>query len=152
MAILADLNLTHLIMAGKRDTLTGRHNAASTFVDATFTGNTAATVGVRETVIMESAIKSAVGQQMRDWTVILSPGEQQRLGIARVLYHRPAVAFMDECTSAVSEEAERQAYALLRRAGVTAVSVGHRASLRGLHERVLTLEGPPSGDWEITHL
>lgn len=88
-------------------------------------------------------------QQRRDWASILSIGEQQRLGIARVLYHRPALAFLDESTSAVTEAAEKEAYRLMREAGITLVTVGHRSSLKALHERVLSLEGAPNGRWEI---
>lgn len=85
----------------------------------------------------------------RDWASILSIGEQQRLGIARVLYHRPALAFLDESTSAISETAERKAYALMKSAGVTVVAVGHRSSLRVLHERTLSLDGAPEGGWAL---
>ncbi|CAM9967263.1 unnamed protein product, partial [Ectocarpus fasciculatus] len=88
----------------------------------------------------------------RDWASILSIGEQQRLGIARVLYHRPSLAFLDEAMSAVTEEAERDAYGLMRAAGVTVVAIGHRTSLRSLHERVLALRGAPDGTWEILEI
>ncbi|CAN0515444.1 unnamed protein product, partial [Ectocarpus sp. 8 AP-2014] len=87
-----------------------------------------------------------------DWASILSIGEQQRLAIARVLYHRPALAFLDEAMSAVTEEAERDAYGLMRAAGVTVVAIGHRTSLRSLHERVLALRGAPDGTWEISEM
>ena len=91
-------------------------------------------------------------QKQRDWASILSIGEQQRLGIARVLYHRPALAFLDECTSAVTEEAEKHAYELMKAVGVTVVAVGHRTSLRALHERELSLGGAPEGGWEVARL
>lgn len=88
--------------------------------------------------------------EQRDWASILSIGEQQRLGVARVLYHRPALAFLDESTSAVTEDAEKQAYRLMRAAGVTIVAIGHRSSLHALHERVLRLRGAPDGAWELS--
>lgn len=115
--------------------------------------------GARSTARGESAPSSPASvfpnwqhSRVRDWAVILSPGEQQRLGVARVLYHRPALAFFDESTSAVAEVMERRIYELLEREGVTVVSVGHRASLRELHRRVLSLSGPPDGEWSLSDI
>lgn len=87
---------------------------------------------------------------VRDWAVILSPGEQQRIGVARVLYHRPMLAFLDESTSAVAEVMERRIYELLNQEGITVVSVGHRASLMTLHQHILSLSGPPHGQWKLS--
>lgn len=39
-------------------------------------------------------------------TDTLSPGEQQSISLARVLYHRPQLTIMDEATSALNEESE----------------------------------------------
>ena len=49
-----------------------------------------------------------------DWARRLSPGEQQRLGFARILIGRPKVVFLDEATSAVDEGLEHMLYELLR--------------------------------------
>lgn len=70
------------------------------------------------------------------WSSILSPGEQQRVHFARVLLHRPDWVFLDESTSALDEDAERDLYLALRRhcPATTVVSVGHRGSLRSLHD------------------
>ena len=86
------------------------------------------------------------------WQDILSPGELQRLAVARVLLHSPAVAVLDEATSCLDAEGERQLYGLLREAGVVCVSVGHREGLRRLHGVELRLFGDGRGGWEVVEL
>lgn len=80
---------------------------------------------------------------MGDWSRQLSGGEQQRVGFARALLHRPDWLILDEATSALDEAAEASLYALLIRrlggAGVT--SMGHRSSLIRLHDRVISFAG-----------
>ncbi|MFC7751857.1 ABC transporter ATP-binding protein/permease [Tsukamurella soli] len=79
-----------------------------------------------------------------DWG-FLSPGEQQRLVFARMLLARPAVILLDEATSAVDLATEARLYGLLRDRlpGSAIVSVGHRESLTGFHDRVLDLSPAP---------
>jgi putative ATP-binding cassette transporter len=84
----------------------------------------------------------------RNWADFLSPGEQQRLAFARLLVHRPPFAFLDEATSALDAKNEEKLYARLAQLHIAAVSVGHRASLRKFHDRVLNLE--PDSTWEIS--
>ena len=43
-----------------------------------------------------------------DWASNLSLGEQQRLGVARLLFHRPRFGVLDECTDAVSQDIEEK--------------------------------------------
>ena len=78
---------------------------------------------------------------------VLSGGEQQRLGFARLMLRRPALVILDEASSALDLQAEEALYGLLVAAGPTVVSVGHRPSLRAFHHWELALEG--EGGWRL---
>lgn len=84
-----------------------------------------------------------------DWSRILSLGEQQRLAFARVLLHRPKIAFLDEATSATDEGLEHALYDLLRRElpDCMLVSVGHRSTLNAFHTHRLQLR--PDQSWQL---
>ena len=75
------------------------------------------------------------------WSQRLSLGEQQRIAFARVFLEEPKVVFLDEASSALDEASEAQFYRMLREAPwrPTVVSVGHRSTLRALHEHALDL-------------
>ena len=87
-----------------------------------------------------------------DWSRRLSPGEQQRLGFARVLLTRPRVVFLDEATSALDEGLEHTLYTLLREElpDAVIVSVGHRSTLNQFHDERLELLG--EGRWQVAAL
>lgn len=78
----------------------------------------------------------------------LSVGEQQRLSMARLLWHRPAVAAVDECSSAVDERMEAKFYRRCAADNIAIVSIGHRRSLRRHHEALLRLDG--AGGWTLS--
>jgi putative ATP-binding cassette transporter len=75
------------------------------------------------------------------WNRMLSLGEQQRLGIARAILHRPDYLFLDEASASLDEPAEAELYRLLhiRLPDTTIVSIGHRSTLKVFHHRHLTL-------------
>lgn len=77
----------------------------------------------------------------RNWAEILSGGEQQRLAFARLLFHKPHFALMDESTSAMDVDLEDHCMRLCGTAGITCVSVGHRPSLVQHHQFMLRLDG-----------
>jgi ABC-type uncharacterized transport system fused permease/ATPase subunit len=84
-----------------------------------------------------------------DWAAVLSLGEQQRVALVRLLYHKPQLAFLDEATSALDPKSEALVYGLVRQACSSYVSVGHRTQLLEWHSHVLVCSGQPgAGHWE----
>jgi putative ATP-binding cassette transporter len=85
-----------------------------------------------------------------DWAKVLSPGEQQRVAFARILLARPRAVFLDEATSALDAGQEFAVYSILRQQlpDCIVVSVSHRDSVNGHHDRQLALLG--DGRWELT--
>eukprot|EP00201_Polytomella_parva_P010323 CAMPEP_0175055446 /NCGR_PEP_ID=MMETSP0052_2-20121109/10083_1 /TAXON_ID=51329 ORGANISM="Polytomella parva, Strain SAG 63-3" /NCGR_SAMPLE_ID=MMETSP0052_2 /ASSEMBLY_ACC=CAM_ASM_000194 /LENGTH=716 /DNA_ID=CAMNT_0016320289 /DNA_START=42 /DNA_END=2189 /DNA_ORIENTATION=- len=78
---------------------------------------------------------------IQNWNEVLSGGEKQRLAMARLLFHRPLFAVLDECTSAVSADGEVRLYSELRNAGITCLSIAHRPELRQFHSVVVHFTG-----------
>jgi len=71
---------------------------------------------------------------------ILSGGQKQRLLLARALYKKPEILFMDEGTANLDPELERRVMTSLSELNITRVMVAHReAAVRGA-DRVLLVD------------
>ena len=90
-------------------------------------------------VSLEHLIKEHGLDSVKDWSRILSVGEQQRLGFVRILLNKPNIVILDESTSALDEMNEKNAYKLLLENSIKYISVGHRPNLIEYHQLSLTI-------------
>ena len=87
---------------------------------------------------LKDGIKTLVGEK----GVKLSGGEKQRVGIARAVYREPQILFLDEATSHLDVESERNIQDALHSffKEVTAVVIAHRLSTIKEMDRIVVLE------------
>ncbi|MET0443426.1 MAG: ABC transporter ATP-binding protein/permease [Pseudorhodoplanes sp.] len=77
-----------------------------------------------------------------DWNVLLSGGEQHRIGIARALIRKPVVLLFDEPVAALADASGRDLYRLLleRLPDTIVMTIDRREVLRELHPGLITLD------------
>ncbi|KIW77275.1 hypothetical protein Z517_09721 [Fonsecaea pedrosoi CBS 271.37] len=78
---------------------------------------------------------------VEEWRDVFSGGLQQRIAMARLFYHKPKYAILDECTSSVTLEMERKMYETAKGLGTTLMTVSHRRSLWKYHSMILQFDG-----------
>ncbi|MGF6243841.1 putative ATP-binding cassette transporter [Paraburkholderia sp. GAS38] len=102
-----------------------------------------------EEVMQACGLASYAGalHEIDRWSGRLSGGEQQRVAFARVLLSMPLTLFLDECTSALDPQSERELYRLLveRLPYASIISVAHRKEVAEFHDSTLDLSNDASG-------
>lgn len=91
---------------------------------------------------MPMAYNTLVG----DMGTVLSGGQKQRILLARALYKRPAILFLDEATSHLDIEREQQVNAAVRSLKMTRIIVAHRPETIASAGRIIVLSNGKVSD------
>ena len=74
-----------------------------------------------------------------DMGSILSGGQKQRIFLARALYQKPKILFLDEATSHLDIETERKINKTIENLNITRVFIAHRPETINSADRVISL-------------
>ncbi|ODV61378.1 uncharacterized protein ASCRUDRAFT_20148, partial [Ascoidea rubescens DSM 1968] len=87
---------------------------------------------------------------IKEWKDLLSGGEKQRIGFARILFKNPKFIILDESTNAISREVEDHLFDLLKSKKITYITLSHRPLLIKYHDQLIKLH--KHGEWEFETL
>ncbi|KAJ6604217.1 adrenoleukodystrophy protein [Mycena vulgaris] len=106
---------------------------------------------VLSAVQMDSVVEREGGwDAAKEWRDALSGGDKQKIAWARLFYHHPKYAILDEATSLVPQEMEGLMMQHATRLGITLLTVSHRPSLWQWHALILQYNG--TGGYVFTKL
>ncbi|KAE9410674.1 adrenoleukodystrophy protein [Gymnopus androsaceus JB14] len=102
-------------------------------------------------VQMDNVVEREGGwDSVREWRDALSGGDKQKIAWARLFYHNPKYAILDEATSLVPPDMEGRMMEHATELGITLLTVSHRPSLWKYHEFILHYDG--QGGYVFTKL
>ena len=94
-----------------------------------------------EILKMPMAYNSLIG----DMGSSLSGGQKQRVILARALYRRPSILFLDEATAHLDSSNERRISEHLRALNITRISIAHRSEMTQGADLTLRVAGSERG-------
>jgi ATP-binding cassette subfamily B protein RaxB len=74
-----------------------------------------------------------------DMGTVLSGGQKQRVLLARALYHDPKVIFLDESTSHLDAQKEKEINEALKKINITKIIIAHRLETIKSADKILDL-------------
>ena len=89
---------------------------------------------------------------IKKWEDTLSLGEQQRLAMSRLFFHKPSFGVLDECTSAVSQDVEEKLYQNANKNGITCITISQRLALEEFHTQELHLGANTARGWTLREI
>jgi len=102
-------------------------------------------------VQMDNVVEREGGwDAVREWRDSLSGGDKQKMAWARLFYHHPKYAILDEATSLVPPDMEGLMMDNATKLGITLLTVSHRPSLWKYHHMILHYDG--QGGYVFTKL
>lgn len=92
--------------------------------------------------IHDEILKLPMGYEtlVGDMGSVLSGGQKQRLLLARALYKKPKILFLDEATSHLDNENEKKINAALKDLSITQVIIAHRKETISMADRIIYLD------------
>eukprot|EP00933_Yihiella_yeosuensis_P071751 TRINITY_DN79994_c0_g1_i1.p1 TRINITY_DN79994_c0_g1~~TRINITY_DN79994_c0_g1_i1.p1 ORF type:complete len:776 (+),score=171.55 TRINITY_DN79994_c0_g1_i1:317-2644(+) len=88
-----------------------------------------------------TAVEGRDLSEQKNWALLLSGGETQKLAVARIILRKPPVVFLDEATSAMGNDTATEVFQLLKTPGVlpdgaAVITVSHDIDLmKPLHDK-----------------
>lgn len=84
-----------------------------------------------------------------DMGTVLSGGQKQRVLLARALYKRPSILFLDEATSHLDIQKEYQVNTAIKALNITRIIIAHRPETIASANRVIVLSGGRAFEGEM---
>ena len=98
-------------------------------------------------VIEFLGLNSVMTRTAEPWHKGLSPGERQKIALARVFLQKPDFVLLDEATCAIPQPLEERVFSRLVNMGICFISIPHSYSLRKYHTHSLDITR--NGDWKF---